>query len=63
MELTLVVGHTYPYGFGFDSLVPIEVREWCLVTYATDRCHVRLDGGNLVFDSEADYLMFLLRWA
>ena len=60
MELTLVVGHTYPYGFGFDSLVPMEVREWCHETFDGDRCHV--GRWNVAFKNESDRDWFILRW-
>ena len=56
-----MVGHTYPYGFGFDSLVPMEVKEWCLATYESDRCHVGY--WNVAFKNESDRDLFLLRWS
>ena len=60
MELTLVVGNTYPYGFGFDSLVPTEVREWRHETFDGDRCHV--GNWNVAFKNESDRDWFILRW-
>ena len=45
-------GRTWKYGVSLGDGVTADVREWCLETFAPDRCHV--GNWNVAFVNEAD---------
>lgn len=61
--MKLVVGRggdRWQYGVTLGDRVPVDVKEWCLETFAPDRCHV--GNWNVAFDNEADRNWFIMRW-